>query len=74
VLTGDECFAEIYKKVQEGLAGVEKQPENTEKYSSLDKGTSTRSQYVNRITVFTLIKLFQQNYRIYSTYLDTHND
>lgn len=38
---GDECFEEILKKVKEGLAGVEKQPENTEKYSSLDKGPAT---------------------------------
>jgi hypothetical protein len=32
------------KKVKEGLAGVEKQPENTEKYSSLDKGKRTVSE------------------------------
>ena len=36
---GVECFEEILKKVKEGLTGVEKQPENTEKYSSLDKGS-----------------------------------
>ncbi|WAR18431.1 hypothetical protein MAR_000269 [Mya arenaria] len=38
---GEECFNEIYQKVKEGLAGVEKQPENAEKYSSLDKGPAT---------------------------------
>ncbi|XP_052269389.1 uncharacterized protein LOC127870865 isoform X3 [Dreissena polymorpha] len=38
---GDECFSEIIAKVKEGLAGVERQPENTEKYSSLDKGPAT---------------------------------
>ncbi|KAL4237616.1 hypothetical protein ACF0H5_002330 [Mactra antiquata] len=38
---GEECFEEILKKVKEGLSDVEKQPENTEKYSDLDKGPAT---------------------------------
>lgn len=38
---GDECFNELVQKVKDGLAGVEKQPANTEKYSSLDKGPAT---------------------------------
>jgi len=39
-VSGAECFTELFTKVKEGLAGVEKQPETAEKYSSLDKGWS----------------------------------
>ena len=40
-VTGEECFDEITKKVKEGLVGVKDQPENTEKYSALEKGPAT---------------------------------
>lgn len=39
--TGQDAATYVMNKVEEGLTGVEKQPENTEKYSSLEKGPAT---------------------------------
>ena len=36
-----EAATFVMTKVEEGLGGVEKQPENTEKYGGLDKGPAT---------------------------------
>ena len=38
---GREAADPILLKLKEGLGGVEKQPENMEKYSNLDKGPAT---------------------------------
>ena len=41
VFTGEEALTLVLTKVKEGLEGVEKQPENAEKYSGLEKGPAT---------------------------------
>ena len=39
--TGTDALAEVLGKSKEGLEGVEKQPENVEKYGGLEKGPAT---------------------------------
>lgn len=41
MIAGNEAASIVLGKVKEGLAGVEKQPANTEKYSELDKSPAT---------------------------------
>ena len=41
MLPGREALDPILEKVKEGLAGVEKQPANAEKYSAMEKGPAT---------------------------------